>query len=94
MRLEDKSAVSSNCLAVVPWVPNQGCVVTEVQSKVSQQSMEAEQTESVSMEVEEERDQAEQASIEGAGGEGFHQWQQHCMTPQLPPILAMNSRGA
>ncbi|XP_017700290.2 uncharacterized protein LOC103715535 isoform X1 [Phoenix dactylifera] len=93
MRVEDKSAVSSNCLAVVPWVPNKGSVVAtgsgdpiEVQSKVSQEPMEAEQIESVSMEVEEERDQAEQASIDGgAGGEGFHQWQQHCMTPQLPP---------
>ncbi|XP_010929400.1 uncharacterized protein [Elaeis guineensis] len=91
IRIEDKSAVSSNRLAVVPWVPNQGSVVTtgsgvtKVESKVPQEPMEAEQIESVSMEVEEERDQAEQASIdEGAGGEGFHQWPQHCMT-QLPP---------
>ncbi|KAG1364532.1 hypothetical protein COCNU_11G013590 [Cocos nucifera] len=91
MRMEDKSAVSSNCLAMVPWVPNQGFVVTTgsgvttVQSKVSPETMEAEQIESVSMEVEEEGDQARQASIdEGAGGEGFHQWQQHCMT-QFPP---------
>lgn len=85
--MEDKTVVPNNYLAVVPWVRNQGPVVgtgfgeAELEGRLSHEPMEDGEVESTSMEVEEDR---EQAAIDRMGGEGFHQWQRHCMAPQLP----------
>ncbi|XP_017699781.2 uncharacterized protein LOC103713123 isoform X1 [Phoenix dactylifera] len=87
MPIEHKSVVSNNCLAVIPWLPNQGPAAAtgfgepKLYSGLSQEPMEAGEVESTSMEVEGDR---EQAAVDGVGVEGFHQWQQHCMTPHLP----------
>ncbi|XP_073010571.1 uncharacterized protein [Typha latifolia] len=85
--LEDTSAERKNCLAVVPWVPSQVMVPTNwsvsvPESPVVEEPMEAEVEEGASMEIEEEREHT--VTVEGIGSEGFHQWQQHCMTPQFP----------
>ncbi|THU57597.1 hypothetical protein C4D60_Mb03t05190 [Musa balbisiana] len=85
---DQQTGVSNSCLAVIPWVPPHAATATsgfggsESESKLSQEPMEAEETEAASMEVEE---VTEQATTYGLDGEGFQQRQQHCLNPQHLP---------
>eukprot|EP00268_Persea_americana_P029584 TRINITY_DN28618_c0_g1_i1.p1 TRINITY_DN28618_c0_g1~~TRINITY_DN28618_c0_g1_i1.p1 ORF type:complete len:234 (+),score=63.24 TRINITY_DN28618_c0_g1_i1:241-942(+) len=98
MRDEDNEvAKTASCLAVVPWAPPQyqHQVATTLGTGVSgmgtglSEPMEAEATDVSSMEVEEENvpmvvDGLRKAPTGMGEGEGLQQWQQHCMTLQLP----------
>lgn len=85
---DQQTGVSNSCLAVIPWVPPHAATATngfggsESESKLSQEPMEAEETEAASMEVEE---VTEQATTYGLDSEGFQQRQQHCLNPQYLP---------
>ncbi|THU43766.1 hypothetical protein C4D60_Mb02t00220 [Musa balbisiana] len=88
---DEKTDVDSRCLAVVPWVPSEAAMTVhrsggyKSQSKLPQEPMASAEAEAESMEVEETR---EQAITYGESGEGFQQWWQHCMTPQLLPTIS------
>ena len=90
--MDDKSPVSVSSLAVVPWVqsPNSSATDTESRGMIVEEPMEAEEPMEgeepgdTSMEVEEDRQQC--GTI---GEEGFHQWPQHCMAPQIPQSNSM-----
>ncbi|RWW11566.1 hypothetical protein BHE74_00013324 [Ensete ventricosum] len=85
---DQRTGVSNSCLAVIPWVPPHAATATsgfggsESDSKLSEEPMEAEETEAASMEVEE---ITEQATTYGLDSEGFQQRQQHCLNPQYLP---------
>lgn len=79
--MDDKTWVANNSLAVVPWVSSHVSSATDLGSRGVhvEEPMDAEdEARGASMEVEESRQQA------GGAVDGFHQWQQHCMIPQLP----------
>lgn len=94
---DNEVATTASCLAVVPWVPSQyqhqvgttlGTGVSGMGTGLSE-PMEAEATDVSLMEVEEENvpvvvDGLRKAPTGMGEGEGLQQWQQHCMTPQLP----------
>ncbi|XP_077222916.1 uncharacterized protein LOC143856547 [Tasmannia lanceolata] len=80
---------SNGCLAVVPWAPFQ-LPVSRGTNDIGMggglsEPMEADEV--ATMELEEESTASRQEARESAemGGEDLQQWQQHCMTPQLPP---------
>ncbi|XP_072992714.1 uncharacterized protein [Typha latifolia] len=73
---ESKPSGVNNCLAVVPWVSPH-----KLQNEIAEEEMESEGAQGTSMEIEEDIDQA--APGGGNGGDCLHQWQQHCMNPQL-----------
>ncbi|KAK2658666.1 hypothetical protein Ddye_005199 [Dipteronia dyeriana] len=92
--LHNKNGTANNCLAVIPWVPNQSQFPHNLGMDVSQtealESMEAEdEDEETEMDIEDSNTtNTEQGHVYGYGGmreEGVHQWPQHyCMIPQLP----------
>lgn len=86
-KMDDKIPVSSNCLALVPWVPPQATVGafeyagSQSGSQSSQEPMEAEEAGAAPMAVEENREQM----VSGIDVDVIQQWQQHCMAPEFLP---------
>lgn len=84
--MEDESPERRNSLALVPWTPPQvpirsDWVADEPESTQNfEVSMEADETEVTSMDVEE----TPEAASGGFNGENLGQWQ-HCMTPSSLP---------
>ncbi|KAG9160374.1 hypothetical protein Leryth_008791 [Lithospermum erythrorhizon] len=88
---DENSATTNNCMAVVPWMPSQ--VPSSAAVELSSQNdvndmMDAEETQTATMEVEDSNPTFDPSSVRESGtiwNEGIHQWQQqHCMMPQLP----------
>ncbi|GAA0164807.1 oxygenase [Lithospermum erythrorhizon] len=88
---DENSATTNNCMAVVPWmpyqVPSSAAVELSSQNDVNDM-MDAEETQTATMEVEDSNPTFDPSSVRESGtvwNEGIHQWQQqHCMMPQLP----------
>lgn len=90
-RSMNNGATSTNsCLAVVPWVPQQHQAATPGTDNATvgvelaePMAIEAEGDAST-MEIEGRESGGMEMGMGAGAGEGLQQWQQHCMTPQLP----------
>ncbi|GAB4838263.1 hypothetical protein Ancab_027792 [Ancistrocladus abbreviatus] len=92
--LKGNSAVTNECLAVIPWVPSQKLHQSpevEASQREMSESMDAEVMESTSMDIEDNvasigAGQPSECNAPAGSNEGMqHLWQQqHCMIPQPP----------
>ncbi|XP_058068426.1 uncharacterized protein LOC131217506 [Magnolia sinica] len=88
--MDENLASTNHCLAVVPWVPSQ-LHADHLEINGLSEPMDTEEAGAVTMEVEEENPSTSVGGQEEArvpagmgGGDGLQQWQQHCLTPQIP----------